>query len=151
MITKFIQLGYFIAWNIQLLVWFVFRPDVYGVYVAVWYDDRILIIRNSYKRSLTVPCGRVKQNENKKAAAIRELKEEVNIQASDGQLKLKAEYARKHEFKNDFVTFYEMALSELPDVKVDNREVISAAFLSPHQALQQDLSPFVELYLRDYI
>jgi len=43
------------AYRLALIYWRLVRPDCLGVFVALWHDDRILVIKNSYKSQLTFP------------------------------------------------------------------------------------------------
>jgi 8-oxo-dGTP pyrophosphatase MutT (NUDIX family) len=147
--NKIIRLFLKIAFKLHLIICFLVRPTIYGVYIAVWYDDRILMIKNSYKEKLTIPCGRIKRREKKKEAAIRELREEVGIQAVESQLKLVGQISHYHEFKYDTGTVFEIHMLKSPRVQVDHREVVWAKFLSPAEALVLHLSPIVKSYLKN--
>src|SRR3546814_20376807 len=47
--------------------------------VAVWHADRLLVVRHSYWRGVTLPGGHVASGEQPVVAAARELKEEVGV------------------------------------------------------------------------
>jgi 8-oxo-dGTP pyrophosphatase MutT (NUDIX family) len=144
---RIIQIIYTFAYRLLRCVWYVFRPSGYGAYVAVWHDNKILIIRNSYKREYTCPSGAIKRGEDEKSAAVRELYEEVNIQVKPNQLQFAGKFFSTHEFKHDSVTFFEVEFSTAPAIKVDNREVIWAEFMPPLKAVSLNLSPHVRAYL----
>ena len=145
--NRIIQIFYTLAYRLLRCVWYVFRPSSYGAYVAVWYDKKILIIKNSYKDEYTCPSGSIKRGEDEKSAAIRELYEEVNIQVEPDQLQFAGRFFSTHEFKDDTVTFFEIQFSTAPAVKVDNREVIWGEFVPPLKAVSFNLSPHVRAYL----
>jgi ADP-ribose pyrophosphatase YjhB (NUDIX family) len=138
---------YRLTYRAVLLLWFFTRPAVYGVYVAVWHGEELLVIRNSYKKRFTIPCGRIKRGENKAAAAARELDEEVGIKLEEEQLSLVGEYAGKFKYATDIGTFFEITMAELPRVQVDNREVVWARFMPLDQVFNLNLNPTVRSWL----
>ncbi|MFK5894194.1 MAG: hypothetical protein QM504_13310, partial [Pseudomonadota bacterium] len=62
-LDKCYQHFFYIAYRLKLIVNFIYRPTVSGVYIAVWFQGKILIIKNSYKNYYTLPCGGVKNKE----------------------------------------------------------------------------------------
>jgi 8-oxo-dGTP pyrophosphatase MutT (NUDIX family) len=145
--NKLARILYNLAYRIILLIWFFTRPTVYGVYVAVWYQQKLLIIKNSYRKRLTLPCGRIKRGEDTAQAAVRELKEEVGIDLRKRQLKFIGQYAAAQNHATDVGSFFEFEMEELPDVQVDNREVIWAQFMPLEQISTLDLNPTVKTWL----
>jgi 8-oxo-dGTP pyrophosphatase MutT (NUDIX family) len=127
--------------------WFIVRPRFFGAYVGVWHADRILIIKNSYKKAYTVPCGKIQRGETAVAAAARELAEEVGIDLKPEQLVLAAQFMILNESKKDHISFFEATFDRPPTFQVDNREVVWAQFLTVAEAKQLPLSPVVLNYL----
>lgn len=144
---KTIQILYFVLFRIMRCYWFVTRPRYFGAYVAVWHGDQILIIKNSYKSVYTVPCGNINRKETAAAAAVRELSEEVNIRLKPEQIALAAQFTILNEFKQDHISFFEFAFDQIPPVRVDNREVVWARFMTVAEAKRLPLSPVVTEYL----
>ena len=104
--NKFAQLFYKLAYQgIRLLFYFT-RPTLNGVYVAVWYEEKLLIIKNSYKNSFTIPCGRIKRGEEIALAAVRELREEVGIRLEPDQLTFVGTYAGHFRYASDNGNFF---------------------------------------------
>lgn len=136
-----------VAWRLLRLWWFVRRPHIEGVYVAVWHGGRLLVVRNSYKSYATVPGGGVYRGEPRATAAARELREEAGIDVDPSALRLALDDVLFFEHKHDHATVYEIDLPAAPVPRVDGREVISAAFLAPEEALARSLSPVVRRYL----
>lgn len=95
-----------------------------------------------------MPAGGLHQGETFRQAAVRELREEVDIHAEEGDLEFFAEYPSRAEFKHDVAQLFELRLAEIPDVKIDNREVVSAEFMTVEEALSLPLVDAVESYLR---
>ena len=141
------RIFYKLAYKLILFVWLFYRPTVKGVYIAVWYDKKILLIKNSYKKQFTIPCGRLKHGENLMAAAARELSEEVNLRVSESELKFIGQYKFKYKYVSEVGHFFKLEVSHLPNIKVDEREVVWAGFTAPDKALSLELNPLVRSYI----
>jgi 8-oxo-dGTP diphosphatase len=142
-----LQKIYRIAYQARQIYNFIFRPAAKGVYVAVWAENKILIIRNSYKNEFTMPCGGIKKTEQPIDAAIRELSEEVSITLNKTDLKFYCTYVNTSEYMSDYINLYEVYFAEQQLFEIDNREVVSAFFLTPKEALHLPLFPVVRQYL----
>ncbi len=128
--------------------WAVAHPRIRGVAVLVWHEERLLLIRNSYRRSLTVPGGRRRRRESPVEAAARELREEVGLHVEPGRLRLAAELVVPHSNVIDHVHLFELRCEREPEVRVDRREVVHGAFHSREAALALPLWRPLEVYLR---
>lgn len=124
-----------------LVYWRLFTPTTGGAYVAIWCDDRVLIIRNSYKRGWTLPSGGKKRDETIQATAIREVREEVAISLSPDSVQRVARFSSREEYKDDVVTMFESSFEEEPAFEIDNTEVVEAKFITFEEAIQ-NLSQF---------
>ena len=142
---------FFYRWAYRAVkLWFYFtRPTISGVYVAVWHEGRLLVIRNSYKASYTIPCGRIKRGENTAHAAVRELNEEVGIQLDPEQLTFVGTYTGQFRYASDIGSFFEVVMSRMPQVTPDNREVVWAQFMTLDQIRKLPLNPTVKAWLKD--
>lgn len=147
--NKLAQIFYRLAYQVIQLWFFVARPTVAGVYVAVWHEEKLLVIKNSYKKSITIPCGRIKRGEDSVRAAVRELKEEVGIQLDPRHLTFVGEYTGKFRYAIDVGSFYEIETTKKPLVQPDNREVVWAKFMSLEQIGKLNLNPTVKNWLDD--
>lgn len=143
------QLAFNIAYRLHLIWTFLFRPECHGVWVAAWFNGELLLIKNSYRKTLTLPGGGIDRGESKTAAALRELDEEVGIRANPADLRYWGEYQSSVEYKRDHINVYEIELSQLPDFQIDNREVAWGQFCTPEQALNKPLFPALRRYLND--
>jgi len=139
---------YRVAYQAHLGVNFFLRPKTHGAYVAVWLDDRILLIRNSYKSTYTLPCGGIERGETQRDAARRELSEEVGLDFPISAFQRVYETINRTEFKQDHITLYEVRIKTPPRPKPDGREVIWASFKSAEDALDMPLFPPVRDYLQ---
>lgn len=139
---------YWVLYSLHLGWNFLRNPSTEGAYVAVWFDNEVLVIRNSYKKTLTLPCGGIKKEESIVAAAVRELFEETGIDVDEDQLKYNCMLTNNSEFKNDQIHVFDLITDSVPAVVLDGREVVSAEFLSIQAALAKPLFPPVREYLR---
>ena len=130
-----------------LVYWFVRRPKSDGAYIAVWYDDEILLIKNSYKTVFTLPCGGRHRHESLVEAAIRELWEEVGIQADESHMLEVGVFYSDLEHKHDYSTVFELILTKKPSITLDGREVIWSRFLPAQEALRYAMADIPRQYL----
>ena len=93
------QIIYFIAYRIIKLYWAIRKPKTDGALIAVWYQGKILLVRNSYHGYYSLPGGYLRRNESAVNAAIRELSEETGIKVSRDELESLCPEARgNHTF-----------------------------------------------------
>jgi len=137
------------AYRAQLAWWFVRRPAIQGAHVAVWHGGRVLAIRNSYRRHLTLPAGRIAWRETSRDAAARELAEEVGIRVAPEHLAYHGEIVVRSSYAEDHAHVFELHCGERPAFAVDRREVVWAEFLEPADALARGVSGVVRRYLED--
>ncbi|MCP3688669.1 MAG: NUDIX hydrolase [Gammaproteobacteria bacterium] len=147
LLDKAFRAVYKVAYRAHLIMNFFLRPITVGAYVALWNDDKILLIRNSYKRVHTLPCGGVKPGEAIVNAARRELFEEVGLDLPVGEFRLVFQNINQTEFKLDHIFLFEVRLEVTPDLKPDGREVVWAGFSSSLDAMSMALFPPVREYL----
>lgn len=147
MINALIRGVYRVAhWCLRLL-WFIRRPETTGALVAVWYGGRVLLVKNSYRRQLTLPGGYVRPREDRRTAAARELREEVGIQVQPKRLVHAYHGTHLFEHRKDTLDIYELEVESEPSVQIDAREVIRAEFHTPDEALGMRVVPHLEEYL----
>lgn len=141
------RIGLWGAYRALLSYWFVVRPHHSGVYIAVWDDDRILMIRNSYRTWTNLPCGGPRARETPVETAVRELREEVGIEVRAEALREAGTFQSQREFRRDTSIVFELVLDEEPELKIDNREVVWARFVDAETALATDLADIPTQYL----
>jgi ADP-ribose pyrophosphatase YjhB (NUDIX family) len=96
------------------------------VKTVVRHEGRWLMIRNSYGRGLwTFPGGGVRGGERPADAAMREVREEVGIEL--GGVEPVGIYTTDREYKHDTVYCFVADVMH-PDHRIDNKEVIEAAW-----------------------
>ena len=136
-----------LAYRLLLAWWFVRRPTIHGSYVAVWHGDRLLVIRNSYRKRLSLPAGGRARGETLRDAAARELREEVGVCVEADQLAYYGELVHHTGYAEDHAHVFELRCGAAPELRVDRREVIWADFLTPEDALALGVVGVVRLYL----
>lgn len=107
----------------------------------MWHRGELLLVRNSYVSYYSVPGGYLRAGETGVDAAVRELREEVGVEARPDQLRLLLEETHLWEGKNDHVLIFALEVTERPPLRVDHREVTEATWQSPERALRQNLFP----------
>ena len=137
------------AYRMHLFWNYLIRPTHHGVWIAVWWGGELLLIRNSYRSCITLPGGGQDSGESLVEAALRELREEVGIEARPEALALWGQYLSLVEYKSDHINLFELHLDTRPEVRLDRREVIWSAFCCPAQAVEMNLFPALRTYLED--
>ena len=143
------QLTYYVAYRLHLAWNYLFRPECHGAWVAVWSQGQLLLIKNAYRSSITLPGGSIDGAEQPVDAALRELREEVGIEAKPDELVFWGQYISLVEYKFDHINLFELELPDLPEFQLDNREVSWGAVSHPEQALKLNLFPTLRIYLQD--
>jgi 8-oxo-dGTP pyrophosphatase MutT (NUDIX family) len=143
----------FVGYRVMLVWWFVRRPAAKGAYVVVRRTragrPELLLARNSYKSGLTVPCGGIARGESARAAAARELEEEVGLRVDPQRLESAGTLVLDYAWRRDHAHFFELQLGsgEQVDIRVDRREVVWAEFVALDQIDPQQLVPHLRSYL----
>lgn len=101
-----------------------------GVGVVIRHKDRVLAVRHSYRPGYDIPGGGVGRRERPRDTAVRELAEELSLRIDPHALVYKRRHHRSHLF--------ELTFEKEPDIRVDNREVIEAVFLTPEEAVSRN-------------
>ncbi len=147
MIDAIFRLAYRCAYQLMRAYWTLLRPATHGALVAIWVDHRILLVKNSYVRYFSLPGGYVKGTESGTDAAIRELREEVGLTVATSDLKPSLDESHEWEGKRERLEIFQLDLDVEPKIKVDNREVVAAAFYDPTEALKLELFPLLRRHI----
>lgn len=111
------KLFYKIASKIRKVYWYLFRPQTYGVKCLIQYDDKFLLIQNSYEIDLwNIPGGGVHKREDRVNAIHREVFEETGIVLQNAEFL--GEYISLLEYKRDTVYCFK-ALVESRNLKLN--------------------------------
>ena len=127
--------------------WFVRRPRTNGALAALWHDGRILLVKNSYRRQLSLPGGYVRPGEDPRRAASREVHEEIRIHVPPERFDIAYHGTRPFEFRSDTLDIYEAEPDREPDYRIDRVEVVWAGFKTPAEARAMDVVPHLREYL----
>ncbi len=112
----------------------------------IWHRDKILIVQKSYKKGWSIPGGILKRGETWQQAAVRETFEEVGIHLEEKALVFIKEVPGDLG-PCDRARMFEVQMESPPTVKIDEREIVNAQFVTPDEAMQRDLYQHVKTYL----
>jgi 8-oxo-dGTP pyrophosphatase MutT (NUDIX family) len=124
---------YRLAFRLLRGFWFIFRPKGRGSLVAIWVQERLLLVQNSYRGGYNLPGGGCRSGEAARAAAVREIGEEVNIRLFPNQLRRCGTIVSHRNFLRDHCTYFEVHLEKVPSIHIDEREVVDAVFAGPQK------------------
>jgi 8-oxo-dGTP diphosphatase len=141
------RLAYWLGYRTLRCWWLLRRPEHRGALVAVWREGRILMLRQSYRPGLEFPGGGLLRGEAPRAAACRELAEEVGLAVVPEALTLAREMTALCDGRIDHVSIFELRLGADPALRPDRREIVGARFMAPAAALAAEISPFARAYL----
>lgn len=126
------------------------KPHTHGALVALWCQERVLLVQTSYRHELSLPGGGVKRGEMANLAASRELLEELGLELQSMQLGEPWVVTEHSERGRNTVSIYTLNMAEEPEIEVDGLEIIDFHWLIPQQALGRNLTTHLRRYLVDY-
>ncbi len=95
--------------------------------VAVWHAGRLLVVEHSYMSGATLPGGHIGSDETPVLAAARELEEEVGLVVAPAEIR----FFQRLEQRHTCLSLFECQLAREPEIRIDNREITAAAFMTP--------------------
>lgn len=103
------------------------RPSGAGI-VLIAPDEKVLIVKASYKAYWTFPGGKVDDNEHPKATAIRETLEEVGIELDDVQVSFALAVSQKVDdvYSNYFLFEANITEQQLSNVQLAEGEIAAS-------------------------
>jgi 8-oxo-dGTP diphosphatase len=135
------RLGYPLA----RLWWRLRRPRHEAALVAIHVGQSLLLVRSPYRVAWNFPGGGVRRGEAPEAAAQRELAEEVGLAAHE--LVSAGSVSGNWGGRRARVHFFELRLDRLPEIRIDNREIIDARLVSHDEMHGMALTGAVTAYL----
>lgn len=141
---------YRLAYLVLRCFWFLFRPKGKGTLVAVWSEDRLLLVKNGYRRGYGLPGGNRRPGEKALSAAVREMREEVGLKLYPNQLHYCGTVVSDRDYLRDHCVYFEVHLGQMPRITVDGREVVAAVFAGPEEWHHYPLAHQVRTYLERY-
>jgi len=139
------------GYRVLLVYWYVFRPVEPSAHVALWRDGRILVVKPSYCRYLSMPAGRIERGETPRHAARRELGEEVGLDVKVSQLREVGMFVSRQQWKEDRGHVFELEGEVGGPIVIDRREIIAAWFEQPEQLVGGQVSAVLQRYLETRI
>ena len=125
--------------------WHLRRPHHEGALVAIYVGRALLLVKLSYRAEWNFPGGSVRPGETPDAAAQREMEEELGL--SSYPLIPAGSACGIWDGRRDRVHFFELHLDYLPELRLDNREIIAARLVSPEELHGIALTGAVVAYL----
>ncbi len=92
--------------------------------MAVHVGTALLLVRSSYRREWNFPGGGIRRGDTPDATASRELAEEIGLVA--GPLLPAGIVCGVWDCRPDRVHLFELRLDRLPELRLDNREIVEA-------------------------
>jgi 8-oxo-dGTP pyrophosphatase MutT (NUDIX family) len=121
------------------------RQQHEGALVAVHVGQALLLVRSSYRIAWNFPGGTIRRGETPEMAARRELAEEIGLA---GYHLLPAGTACGiWDERIERVHFFELRLEQLPELRLDNREIIGARLVPAGELRGMALTGPVTAYL----
>ncbi|HEY2132388.1 MAG TPA: NUDIX hydrolase [Acetobacteraceae bacterium] len=127
-------------------IWWRLRcPRHEGALVTVYVGPALLLVRASYRPEWGLPGGGLRPGELPEAAARRELAEEIGL--TTHSLLPAGIACGLWDGRRDRVHFFELRLDQLPNLCLDNREIIAARLISPDELPTMKLTGPVATFL----
>lgn len=111
--------------------WHLRRPRHEGALVAIYVGRAVLLVKSSYRAEWNFPGGSVRPGESPDAAARREMEEEIGL--SSYTLVPAGSACGMWDGRRDQVHFFELHLDGIPELRLDNREIVAARLASPEE------------------
>jgi len=125
--------------------WHLRRPRHEGALVAIYVGQALLLVKASYRAEWNFPGGSLQPGETPDAAARREMEEEIGL--SSHALRPAGSVCGSWEGRRDRVHFFELHLDRMPELRLDNREIVAAHLVSPEELHGIALTGAVVAYL----
>ncbi|GLU33617.1 NUDIX hydrolase [Trinickia caryophylli] len=125
--------------------WHIRHPRHEGALVAIYVGRALLLVKSSYRKEWGLPGGSIHPGETPDAAAQREMEEEIGL--SSYPLVPAGSVYGIWDGRKDRVYFFELHLDDLPELRLDNREIVAVHLASPEELRGIALTGAVAAYL----
>ncbi len=119
-----------------------------GVRALIIVDNKILLIKHSYRKFWYMPGGGIETHESPLKAVHRELLEETNVNCNN--FELFGLYYSLQENHDDFVALYIGHVQNISGYKIDEKEIAEINFFDL-QNLPPDISPATKRRIDEYL
>ncbi|MEM5388487.1 NUDIX hydrolase [Paraburkholderia phymatum] len=128
--------------------WHLRRPRHEGALVAIYVGQALLLVKSSYRAEWGLPGGSIRAGETPDAAAQREMEEEIGFSSHPlVPLVPVGSVCGTWDGRRDRVHFFELHLDSIPELRLDNREIIAAHLASPEELRSIALTGAVTAFL----
>lgn len=141
------RLAYRVVHNARLGYWRVRRPSTHGSLLLVRHEGKLLVLRTTYRDALALPGGYVNPDETPRAAALRELREELGLTIPPDALAHLGRHTFEYEHRADACDLFLVDVPNRPHFEVNGYEVAWAGWLSPEEIAR---APHVVPHLRAF-
>ncbi|RFU45385.1 NUDIX domain-containing protein [Paraburkholderia sp. DHOC27] len=139
------RLGLRVGFRLARIWWHIRRPRHEGALVALYVGEALLLVKSSYRAEWNFPGGSMHAGEPPEAAAQREMEEEIGLPAYP--LVAAGSASGNWDGRKDKVYFFELHLDGLPELQLDNREIVAARLALPDELHHMPLTDAVVAYL----
>ncbi len=113
--------------------------------MAIYVGRALLLVKSSYRGEWSFPGGSLQPGETPDAAARREMEEEIGF--SSPPLRPAGSVCGMWDGRQDRVHFFELHLDDLPELRLDNREIVAVHLASAEELNGIALTGAVAAYL----
>ena len=125
------------------------RPHNHGALVAIWHQQRLLLVQTSYRHGLGLPGGGLERRETARQAAVRELAEELGLTVSPQELLDPWQITETSARGKNTVTIFVLRPAREPAIQLDGLELVAGHWLTTEVALSRPLVSHVRAYLME--
>lgn len=143
-----LRYAYRAAHALLRLSWWLRRPETRGALAALWCDGKILVLRTTYRRAVSLPGGYVEPGESPARAVSREVEEEVGVRLEPGRFEHAYHGTKDFEFRKDTLDIFAATLEQRPVLRLRRAEIAWARWHDPEEVLSM---PDVVPHLREYL
>jgi 8-oxo-dGTP diphosphatase len=125
------------------------RPHTEGALVAIWWEERLLLVQASYRDTLSLPGGGMEAGETARQAAVRELAEELDLVVDPEQLSDPWTITERSKQGTNTVTIVSWHVTDQPAIRIDNLEIVGCQWVTREEALAQPIPGHLRCYLHE--